>query len=139
MPVELKSCPFCGKDAMLCCTGSPRAKGGWYPTCATPNCPGVTVEQDEQGGTHFDYFTKAEAAAAWNTRATLTDELTRLRERMGVLTEALAFYADPETYHACGFMFDRPTGGFDEDHGHEDYDRPMPGKRARQALADQPK
>lgn len=58
-----------------------------------------------------------------------------------VLIEALGFYADPETYHACGFMFDRPTGGFDEDfdedHGHEDYDRPMPGKKAREALTTQ--
>ena len=51
---------------------------------------------------------------------------------------ALQFYADPETYHACLFMFDPPTGGFDGDfdeaHGGE-YDRPMPGKLARETLA----
>ena len=53
------------------CVGSPRAKRGWYPTCQTPNCPAVTDEQDEQGGTHFDHWTEAEAIAAWNTRAAL--------------------------------------------------------------------
>lgn len=54
------------------------------------------------------------------------------------LREALEFYADPETYHAITFMIDPPCGGFeddfDEDHGDEFYDRPMPGKRARAAL-----
>lgn len=63
------------------------------------------------------------------------DEATPLDQG---LIDALAFYADPETYHACSFLFDRPTGGFDEDfdedHGHPDYGRPMPGKRARTAL-----
>jgi len=60
----------------------------------------------------------------------LQRENTRLRD-------ALEFYANPDTYFACSFLFDRPTGGFDEDfdEGHEDYDRPMPGRRARQALA----
>lgn len=54
------------------------------------------------------------------------------------LVEALKFYADPEVYHGCAFMFDRPTGGFDgdfsKDHGHEHYKRAMPGKTARAAL-----
>jgi hypothetical protein len=67
------------------------------------------------------------------------DLIQSLQARLSVSEEALAFYADPETYHACSFLFDRPTGGFDEDfdedHGHEDYDRPMPGKRARACIA----
>lgn len=54
------------------------------------------------------------------------------------LLVALSFYAEPGTYHACGFLFDRPCGGFDEDfdedHGDDFYERPMPGKRARQAM-----
>lgn len=61
------------------------------------------------------------------------------RKRIEDLEKALDFYADPETYHGCSFMFDRPTGGFDEDfsnnHGHEDYDRPMPGQKARDVLS----
>lgn len=51
---------------------------------------------------------------------------------------ALAFYADPGVYHAVAFLFDPPCGGFDEDfdedHGDEFYQRPMPGKRARAAM-----
>ena len=70
--------------------------------------------------------------------ASQQSELSALRQQAEAMAWALEFYAEPETYHACAFMFDRPTGGFDEDfddeHGHEDYDRPMPGKRARSAL-----
>lgn len=66
-------------------------------------------------------------------------QLATARAEAVALREALEFYADPETYHACTFLFDSPTGGFDEDldedHGHGRYDRPMPGKLARQALA----
>ena len=55
------------------------------------------------------------------------------------LREALEMYADPAFYHGCAFMFDRPTGGFDEDfsldHGDENYDYEKPGKLARAALA----
>jgi len=61
------------------------------------------------------------------------------RKRIEDLEKVLDFYADPETYHGCHFDFDRPTGGFDKDfsynHGHEDYDRPMPGQKARDILS----
>lgn len=51
------------------------------------------------------------------------------------LRAALSVYADPSFYHACVFMFDRPTGGFDEDFDFDaEYDRPMPGKLAREVL-----
>jgi hypothetical protein len=53
------------------------------------------------------------------------------------LRAALAFYADPETYHAVAFMFDPPCGGFDQDFSevdHPHYRRHMPGKTARDAL-----
>jgi hypothetical protein len=56
------------------------------------------------------------------------------------LREALVMYADPESYHAIAFYFDRPCGefadDFSEDHGNSFYQRPMPGARARAALAD---
>jgi len=65
----------------------------------------------------------------------LLDERDRLRE-------ALAFYADPGTYHAVAFLFDRPCGGFEEDfsrdHGDDFYERSMPGKTAREALSPSP-
>lgn len=54
------------------------------------------------------------------------------------ILEVLAFYANPETYHGMAYRFGRPTGGFDSDikadHGHPQYDEPMPGSRARAAL-----
>ena len=67
------------------------------------------------------------------------NQIVQLKAKVAAAERVLQFYADPETYHACTFLFDPPTGGFDEDmdteHGHPNYDRPMPGKMARQALA----
>jgi len=60
------------------------------------------------------------------------------KEKIEVLIEALAFYALPENYHAIAFIADGPAGAFtddfSEDHYDEFYDRPMPGKTARDAL-----
>jgi hypothetical protein len=67
-------------------------------------------------------------------------ELKRYQKALGMVMEALEFYADPEEYHAVAFMVERPAGGFADDfgspreHRHPHYDRPMPGKRARKAL-----
>jgi len=47
------------------------------------------------------------------------------------LSEALDFYADPENYHAI--LPEHPCGDFANDVG-ENYDHPMPGKLAREAL-----
>ncbi len=64
--------------------------------------------------------------------------LEELEAENARLREALEFYADPETYHAVGFWFDPPCGGFMEDfdseHGDPFYNRDMPGKTARAAL-----
>lgn len=50
----------------------------------------------------------------------------------------IQFYSDPENYHAIGFFPDPPCGDFiqdfSDDHGHPFYDRPMPGKMARETL-----
>jgi hypothetical protein len=66
------------------------------------------------------------------------DTAQALAREVRLMRETLEFYADPENYHAISFMCDRPCGlfaeDFDEEHGHEDYDRPMPGSRARRAL-----
>ena len=54
------------------------------------------------------------------------------------LREALAFYADPDTYFAIAFWPDPPCGDFiedfSEDHGDPFYNRAMPGRTARDAL-----
>lgn len=50
---------------------------------------------------------------------------------------ALAFYGDPETYHATSVLFDPPCGAFREDFSivkDSDYKRPMPGRLARKTL-----
>ena len=59
------------------------------------------------------------------------------RAAMSMLYDALMVYADPEFYHAIMIIPDRPTGGFDEDVSlveWSDYDRPMPGKLARDTI-----
>lgn len=56
---------------------------------------------------------------------------------LSALVDALIFYASPDTYFATSFLFDPPCGEFSEDFSEvpgSDYDRPMPGKRARSAL-----
>src|SRR3989304_3873400 len=67
------------------------------------------------------------------------DALSSSQAEIERLREALEFYADPENYHAIAFLGDAPCGDFaadfDEDHGHPDYDRGMPGRRARSALS----
>jgi len=64
-------------------------------------------------------------------------ELLRYRKALTIAIDALRVYADPGFYHAITIIGDRPTGGFDEDVSRcrdSDYNRPMPGKRARTAI-----
>ena len=66
-------------------------------------------------------------------------EVAKYKHLCGILHDALAFYANPETYHAIMIVSDRPAGGFASDldlsHGHPDYaHRRMPGTAARAAL-----
>lgn len=60
------------------------------------------------------------------------------QEKIKELSDALWFYADPDTYFAIGFLPDSPCGefmdDFDDEHGFNQYDRPMPGKLARKVL-----
>jgi len=60
-----------------------------------------------------------------------------LAAHVRVLREALAFYADPDTYHAIGIFADPPCGEFSDDFDADHHDAPIfrPGKRARAALA----
>jgi len=60
------------------------------------------------------------------------------RQKIQKLKDALYFYANPDTYFAIAFLRDHPCGAFMEDfcdkHEMKEYDRPMPGKLARQTL-----
>lgn len=67
------------------------------------------------------------------------ETIEQYKRLCGMLWEALETYGDPEFYHAIAFLADPPAGNFAEDfeeeHGHPDYDRAMPGKLARMALS----
>lgn len=64
-------------------------------------------------------------------------EIERYKRALGIAMDALNVYADPESYHAVAFAFDRPCGDFADDFSrtkHPHYNRPMPGKAARAAV-----
>jgi hypothetical protein len=59
-------------------------------------------------------------------------------EQIEILTKALLFYANPETYFALAVLADPPCGDFardySDDHGHPELDGDRYGKCAREAL-----
>jgi hypothetical protein len=59
-------------------------------------------------------------------------------DKIKKLSAALGFYADPDSYFAIGIFPDHPCGNFindfDNEHGNDQYDRPMPGRYARMVL-----
>lgn len=101
--------------------------------CAIKQSQAAGVEVYDSTHSHFPEVCRLNRALAQERQAHV--ETKALLEKA---LETLGFYADPETYHACSFLFDPPTGGFDEDfgqeHDHEDYDRAMPGKMARETI-----
>ena len=85
-----------------------------------------------------------DGAGLWTDSLKAADAILALlppAPAVGEALEALKFYADPDTYFAIAFMGDRPCGEFADDLSEDDwtrecdFDRPMPGKRARKALA----
>lgn len=89
---------------------------------------------------HPDYPPAHECPTCLSIRAAYLRGVEDERKKYEPVIEALSWYADPEFYHAVGFWFDPPCGGFDEDfssdHGNEFYKRDMPGKLARKTLDD---
>jgi hypothetical protein len=73
----------------------------------------------------------------WEGLPRLAAERAELQRRVYELEDALAFYADPESYFAIAFWFDPPCGGFRDDFSdveNEFFERPMPGALARETL-----
>jgi hypothetical protein len=68
----------------------------------------------------------------------MADKLKQYQDLCGMLWETLQHYGDPEFYHAIAIMADRPAGGFaddfDKSYSNLEYDRPMPGKLARETM-----
>ena len=87
-------------------------------------------------------FARGKNVEEWNAAARdMRDAIAEIER----LKAALEFYAQADTYHAITFLPDRPCGEFidDFDLGYGDftewdYDRPMPGMRARYALTSTP-
>lgn len=133
---ELKPCPHCGHTPHMDNLRDSLHQVGRY---STDGC-GKIVEPlwtftclDNEGGCNASVLgdSAEDCIKKWNTR---TKDVSA---NEAALT-ALHLYADEGFYHGCSFEFDRPTGGFDEDFDEDDnssYDRPMPGKAARHALA----
>ena len=72
---EMLPCPFCGGKAEVVSSEIPSYNSKkhylFYPSCSgviRGNCPGIVVEQDEQGGSCCDCKTKEEAVTLWNKR-----------------------------------------------------------------------
>jgi hypothetical protein len=81
----------------------------------------------------------SEYRALYSQLADLTEQRDKALVDKGRLEEALRTYADPTFYFGVAFMFDRPTGGFDEDFSEVEWPDgrivSKPGKLARRALA----
>jgi hypothetical protein len=66
----------------------------------------------------------------------MTKRERQLTCALKVAVQTLAFYGCPETYYAVAIAFDPPCGGFDKDFSYiAEYQRDMPGKLARKAIA----
>jgi hypothetical protein len=77
--------------------------------------------------------------AVWDALPRMEAERAALQRRVYELEDALAFYADPDTYSAIAFWFDPPCGAFRDDFSDvgddwQLYQRPMPGALARETL-----
>jgi hypothetical protein len=70
----------------------------------------------------------------------MSEEIEKYQRALGLLYDALIWYARPDFYHAIGFNFDHPCGGFEGDFSKDGltesygYRREMPGKMARAAI-----
>jgi hypothetical protein len=89
----------------------------------------AALEEAEQRAHRWKDEAQRAGAEADKAEAALADRDRQVRE----LRDALAFYADPDTYFAIGFAGDSPCGEFLEDL-EEIGGAPRPGKRARAAL-----
>ena len=92
--MELKPCPFCGGKARLVSVSERYTVG-----CTIMRCRGNWL-------TARDYYTKDEAAEAWNTRVEWTCERSRYAELFGTHEKAArTLYYDKEpTCAGCALM-----------------------------------
>jgi hypothetical protein len=89
------------------------------------------------------YVKNEEYAALCDEKRTAHADALAARGEVERLREALAFYADPDSYFAISMFSDPPCGEFAEDYSEAERESDgcvkfYPGKRARDALASRP-
>lgn len=83
MNIELKPCPFCGGEATVSSYTYSTLGGGYVQfkvECERHDCPA-------QPTVDWHYWSEAEAAEAWNTRAERTCRIERRESMWGGYTE----------------------------------------------------
>lgn len=114
----------------------------WLERWLTQPAEGGDMSLDDRTGAEMAIaLIRSEADVSKRQRDEARAEADRLRALAVRLRDALAFYADPDTYFAVGFFPDPPCGAIMDDwstHGTPGYaaDDERPGWVARTALAD---
>lgn len=106
----------------------PRGLKGPCPVC------GRQFDKDEGSCNECPWMLWQRLSALYQAELASKEEMVADNR---ALLEALDFYSKPETYFAIGFFPDPPAGPFMEDFS----ETPLgmkPGKKARQALGDEP-
>lgn len=81
-----------------------------------------------------------EAKIATHTLKELIEVIFDQNAKIAIAADALHFYADPDSYFAISILDDPPCGEFARDFSQDEwtaiceYDRPMPGKLAREIM-----
>jgi hypothetical protein len=79
---------------------------------------------------------KATAGEYISISANSLNRIANALRRLATAEAALSLYADPDSYFAIAIWSDPPCGWFADDFGPDDefpdYERPMPGKAARE-------
>lgn len=97
---ELKPCPFCGGEAWLYSYEFHRGTGGYSVLCKNKNCHLVFGEHEKDGYLEGEFYTKAEAIEAWNTRHERTCKFMPYSEKSddGICSKCGAYMYEQDNY-----------------------------------------
>ena len=106
----------------------PRGLKGACPIC------GRQFDKDEGNCNECPWVLWQRLNVVYQAEKVVQEEM---RADIKALMEAVDFYANPETYFAIAFISDPPCGAFVEDFSETALGM-KPGKKARQAMGDEP-